>query len=246
MPLIDLIQFRFVPTGSLAVEFRSKSIEDITAATIEVTDSALQATVYDELEIIPGNHDKSYAFALLPSLPYGETYNIVATFSDGVEEEHWTKTLALPMPTFSRTSILRQRLFELLLPLENDEIEIYGAIHSPMSVGNDFKADAGVTIEVGVASLDNSQTASVNELENLINIPLNIHAGIGNPDSAARVTEAAEYIWGYLQSIDWHLAGMAIQKERASYQAQDPELDADRKMATVRGRISIPLPVLVS
>lgn len=248
MALYDVVNIKYTLTGSLAIEFQSSNYEDITGISVEVDDGT---TVYpfEEIEIGPGSHDDWYVMELLGPIPFGVEYTVSVNFEDADSNvETFSDTITIPHPTWNRAATVRQRLYEILLPLDETEIlaldkrvTLFGNSHFPSQAGSEIKGSDSLCVELKAAYITNSNWVTHQEMSHDVSIPLVLYMPIESAEQTSIICGGLEFIWSYLNSQNWYLHNFNISQKQAVMQSNQPEISQDGKIARLEATITVPV-----
>lgn len=228
-----------VPTGSLGIAFRADGSPLPELIEISVTDESLVETIYTtDLISTP---DATWQVArLTPPLSFGQDYAVDVLF-DSVSV--YTEEITVPLPGKARSRVLRQRLYEVLLAgVEAGDIDasIYGSGHYPGTVNNDFKAEAGIVVELAPAYTGAMELHGGIKVANMaVTVPINIYGGMDEGEDAEEVATEFERIAGYLLGKDWKLSGFGMHQSNAVFEGGAPDINSDRMMVIIRGNLTM-------
>lgn len=235
---------RVVPTGSLAICFRleapSEMPEEITLSVLEDGADPEEAQEIGPLPVISAAETAWKYLGLTPPLKFGVAYSVRVLF-DGAEVH--SETVEIPPHYGRKGSVLRQRLYELLLEgYQNGDLEAmpYGNGHCPGAVNEgDFKPEGGVIVEVGNYYTGSISLKDYRTRESQVTIPLNVHVPMDDESDAGAGSEAFEEIADYLMRVDWRLGGFGMFQSAATFEGNEPEVNEDRALAVMRGSLNV-------
>lgn len=229
-----------VPTGSFSVLFKANADPLPAAITIEVTNSSLVTTSYADLALISDPSSTWQAVELAGPLAFGDVYQ-VKVFFDAVEV--YSGSVEVPLPGKRRSAVLRQRIFEVLQRgyLTGQITAVPFGTLTPDMVGTDINTSGGSVIEVGAGYVQGVSRWAYDSKASDVTIPIRIHGAIDESEDTEDLVADFEDVAGYILAADWFLAGFGVTQSEASIGGSEPEITEDRKMAVVRGTLTVPM-----
>lgn len=231
-----------VPTGSVAISFKKEESDVLpTEVKLSLTDSSLVETITDPLTVYASMYIDWYQIALTTPVTWDTEYTVSVLFDDVVVHT-FDEPVELPAPGKRRLPVLRQRLFEKIFSAYQDgdiDIRPYGDAHKPSSVGIDGKALKGTIIEIMpgyVESMEyDNSTASIRQAT----VPFKAYASMDNPEDMEELATDVEEVLDYLLETSWSLNSFGLIQSSASCEAGSPEMNEDRRLATIEGAITV-------
>jgi len=233
----------FVPTGSVAAAINMDGAALPAEIRLAVTNVETDITITtDPLKVSKLDNNGWMAIELSQPWPFGKTYT-VAVIGDG-SSVYSSAEINNPAPGKRRSRVLRQRIYEVLYKAYDFEVlDIipYGSAFSPASVAANWKAKAGIYIEVAPAFFEAIERESGNGQATMVSVPITGYATSDGPEDKESLVDVMEETLSYLIETDWQLQSFNVLQGEAQITAGEPEQDTDRQMITLRATLSVPM-----